>query len=199
MTQTLILASTSTIRRTLLENAGVPVSVVRAPVDEDTIKAALQAEGAKPRDIADALAEMKAARVAEKGHGGFVLGCDQVLEIGGTLLSKPRTPEEALEQLRQLAGKDHRLLSAAVIFEDGQPVWRCVGEATLTMRTPSDEYLQAYVARNWDSIRWSVGGYKVEEEGARLFYRIVGDSFTVMGLPLLSILAYLTTRGVIDG
>lgn len=199
MTSPLILASGSTIRRDLLVQAGVKVEVIKAPIDEDMIKASLLAEGARPRDIADTLAEMKARRVSDKGQPGFILGCDQVLDLKGALYSKPGSPDEALTQLRALRGQTHKLLSAAVIVEDGQPIWRFVGEAKLTMAQRSDAYLEAYVARNWDSIRHSVGAYKLEEEGARLFDRVDGDYFTVLGLPLLPLLNYLTTRGRIAG
>ena len=199
MSQPLILASGSTIRRQLLENAGVPVEVMKAAIDEQMITAALLSEDAKPRDIADTLAEMKARRVADKGVAGMVLGCDQVLEVDRKLLSKPKTPEEALSQLKDMCGKTHKLLSAAVLVEDGQPVWRFVGEVKLTMAQRSEAYLADYVDRNWDSIREAVGAYKLEEEGARLFHRVDWDYFTVLGLPLLPLLGYLTTRGIIDG
>lgn len=193
----LILASTSPIRLQLLRAAAVPVTAQPARVDEDAIKAALLAEGAKPRDIADTLAEMKARKVSEKFPGDVVLGCDQVLEFQGELFSKPETPEDARGQLAHLRGHTHRLLSAAVIYDQGRPVWRHVATARLTMRMLSDSYLEDYVARNWDSIRHSVGAYKLEEEGARLFSAIEGDSFTVLGLPLLPVLGYLGDRGII--
>lgn len=199
MTEAITLASQSAIRLELLRNAGVEVVSAKAPIDEDAIKASLLAEQARPRDIADTLAEMKARRVADKGIPGFVLGCDQVLEIKGEILSKPTSKKEALDHLHRLRGQTHKLLSAAVILEDAQPVWRFIGEVKLTMLTPSDAYLKDYVDRNWDSIRYSVGGYKLEEEGARLFHRIDGDYFSVLGLPLLPLLGYLTTRGVING
>lgn len=195
----LILASKSEIRATLLRNAGVPFEIRTAPVDEAMVKEALLGEGARPRDIADTLAEMKAQRVADKGERGMVLGSDQVLDLKGVMFSKPRDKAEACDQLRQLSGTMHKLISAMVIVEDGRPVWRHVSEARLTMRVISDAYLIDYVDRNWDSIRHSVGAYKLEQEGARLFTQIIGDSFTVMGLPLLPLLQYLITRGVIEG
>jgi septum formation protein len=168
-------------------------------VDEESAKEALLAEGAPPRDIADALAAMKARRVAEKAVAAFVIGCDQVLDIEGRILSKPRTQEEARTQLDALNGRRHKLHSAVVVYEDGRPVWRHLGEVRLTMRTCSDGYLDAYVARNWESIRHAVGAYKLEEEGVRLFSRIEGDYFTVLGLPLVELLSYLTLRGRVPG
>jgi septum formation protein len=194
---TLILASSSAIRHQMLQAAGVPVVVKPGRIDESTILQSLHAEGARPRDIADALAELKARKVSERNRDAFVLGCDQVLDCEGTIYSKPTTPDQATDQLRQLRGKTHKLLSAAVIYHEGQPVWRHVGEARLTMRMFSDTYLSDYVSRNWESIRHSVGAYKLEEEGVRLFSAVTGDHFTVLGLPLIPLLGYLGDRGLI--
>jgi septum formation protein len=163
------------------------------------IRESLEAEQAKPRDIADTLAEMKALKVSEKNPGAMVLGCDQVLELDGKILSKPRDMEEARAQLLALRGQRHMLLSAAVICEDGKPIWRHIGQVRLRMRSFSDAYLDDYLTRNWPGIGDSVGGYKLEEEGIRLFSRVDGDYFNVLGLPLLELLAYLTVRGDIPG
>lgn len=197
MAERIILASGSEIRATLLRNAGLDFEVKPARVDEDMLKESLLSEAAKPRDIADTLAEMKALRVSEKEPGALVIGCDQVLEHKGMLFSKPQTTEEAKAQIRTLAGDRHTLLSAAVIYEDGKPVWRHVGIVRLMMRPVSEEYLDAYINRNWDSIRHSVGGYKLEEEGVRLFSQVQGDYFTILGLPLIELLSYLTLRGTL--
>ncbi|MEM7470589.1 MAG: nucleoside triphosphate pyrophosphatase [Pseudomonadota bacterium] len=199
MSAPLLLASQSEIRRQLLENAGVPVTCLPARIDEQTITASLIAESAKPRDIADALAEYKAQKLGLKHPDRLVLGCDQVLEHNGALLSKPENQEAAIAQLSQLRGSTHRLFSAAVIYEDGKPVWRAVKEAKLAMRHFSDTYLHDYVDRNWDEIKFCVGGYQLEAEGARLFAHITGDYFTVLGMPLLEILNYLSLKGTIDG
>ncbi len=198
MSVPIILASGSSIRAQLLENAGVPFTVQVARVDEDTIKRALLAEEASPRDIADALAEMKARKISDKSPGAMVLGCDQVLDFEGQLLSKPKTPEDAFAQLKAMRGKRHMLLSAAVIYQDGEPIWRHIGQVRLRMRMSSDAYLRNYIDRNWESIRHSVGGYKLEEEGVRLFATIDGDYFNVLGMPLLELLNYLAVKGVID-
>lgn len=197
MAERIILASASEIRARLLLNAGLTVEVRPARIDEEAIKKALLMEGAPPRDIADTLAEMKARRIVEKGLSGLVLGCDQVLSSKGAILSKPHDTLEAIEHLRRLRGETHSLLSAAVLYDDGKPVWRHVGVARLIMRDFSDSYLEDYVARNWESIRWSVGGYKIEEEGIRLFKAIQGDTFIIQGLPLLELLSYLTLRGTL--
>ena len=195
MIQPLILASGSEIRAKLLRQAGVNYVVQRPRVDEEMIKQAMRAEAATPRDIADALAEMKARKVSDKHPGALVLGCDQVLDHRGHILSKPVDPDDAIKQLRTLRGDGHSLLSAAVLCEDGKPIWRHVGQVRLRMRQVSDSYIADYVTRNWDSIKDSVGCYKLEEEGVRLFSNIEGDYFHVLGMPLLELLNYLTLRG----
>lgn len=199
MSHPLILASTSEIRQSLLRNANVPFTAQAAAIDEESIKAALVHEGARPLEIADALAEGKARKISARFPEHLVLGCDQVLDFEGTILSKPKTPDEARDQLILLRGKRHKLLSAAVIYHDREPIWRHIGEVRLHMREVSDHYLDGYLHRNWDSIRHSVGGYKLEEEGVRLFDRIEGSYFNVLGLPLLELLSYLALRGDIDG
>ena len=193
----LILASTSEVRASLLRNAGVIAEVVPARIDEDAVKQSMVAELAKPRDIADALAEAKARKVASKGNSGLVLGCDQVLDFEGEIISKCGSKEEAIALLRRMRGKRHNLLSAAVLYDELKPVWRHVGQVRIMMRDASDEYIVDYVARNWESIRYSVGGYKLEEEGVRLMSRVDGDYFTVLGLPLVELLSYLTLRGTL--
>lgn len=198
MATPLILASSSTIRRKLLESAGLSVQTAAARIDENMIRDSLLAEGATPRDVADTLAEMKAMRTAERYPEAVIIGCDQVLEFQGEVWSKPESPQQAQDQLDLLRGKTHRLLSAIVVCHHGQPVWRHVGIARLTMRDFSDSYLAAYLARNWPSVGQSVGAYKLEEEGIRLFSAIEGDHFTILGLPLLPLLSYLTLRGFIE-
>jgi septum formation protein len=197
MDQTIILASGSAIRAQLLRNAAVPFDVHVARIDEEAVRMSLQCENASPRDIADTLAELKARRVASKFPDALVIGCDQILALDQHIFAKPETPQDALAQLQSLRGKKHQLLSAAVIYGDGKPLWRHVGLVRLHMRDASDDYLADYVDRNWQSIRDAVGAYKLEEEGVRLFTRIEGDYFNVLGLPLLELLSYLTLRGTL--
>lgn len=197
MKNTLILASASEIRADLLQKAAISHTVYPARIDEAAVKASLAAEQASPRDIADTLAELKAQKTAAKFPNDLVLGCDQVLAFDRQILSKPQTKDEAHHQLRQLRGKQHQLLSAAVLYEEGQPIWRHVGIVRLSMRDVSDTYLSEYVDRNWESIQHAVGAYKLEEEGVRLFTRIDGDYFHVLGLPLLELISYLSLRGTL--
>ena len=197
MSTRIILASGSPSRKDMLTRAGVEFETIPAKVDEDAIKSALTAEMSKPRDIADALAEAKARKIAGKHPDALVLGSDQILDLNGTILSKPESPEQALDQLKSMRSNRHQLLSAAVIYDEAKPVWRHVGQVRLYMRDASDEWLSDYVERNWDSIQHSDGAYKLEEEGVRLFTRIEGDYFSVLGLPLLDVLSYLTLRGIL--
>ncbi len=197
MTAPLILASRSPARAALLAAARVPFEVVAAPVDEAAVKAGMLAEAAPPRDIADALAELKAYRVASRRPDRLVLGADQVLVCDGILHDKPGTRDAARAQLLALRGQRHDLLSAAVVFEAGRPVWRHIGRAQLTMRAFSDTFLDAYLDSEGDAIVDCVGAYRLEDGGAPLFSRVDGDLFTVMGLPLLELLGFLRTRGIV--
>jgi septum formation protein len=199
MKKTLILASSSKVRLRLLENAGLDVTCVPARIDEETIKTSLQAEGAPPRDIADTLAEMKAKKVSDRYPDAVVMGCDQVLDYKGMVYSKPENTDQLREQLLLLRDKTHALISAVVVFENGKPVWREVAQAKLTMRAFSNAYLDGYIASNADRLLDTVGGYKLEQEGVRLFSKIEGDYFTILGLPLLPLLNYLHLRGFVAG
>jgi septum formation protein len=194
----LILASQSAARRTMLAAAGVAHEAMPAHVDEDAITAALLAEQASPERIADALAEVKAMKLSRQHPAALVLGADSVVVTAdGQLINKPETRARAEVQLRTLAGAAHRLISAAVICEAGQPVWRNIGVARLTMRALSDAFIAAYLDEEGAAVLGCAGCYRIEGLGAQLFTRIEGDQFTIRGLPLLPLLDYLRTRGLL--
>lgn len=197
MTRPLILASASEIRLRLLCSAGIKATALPARIDEEMIRHGLQAEAAKPRDIADTLAEMKARKLAEKHADALVLGCDQVLAFNGQVFGKAETVHAARDQLHMLRGQTHHLISALVLYDAAKPIWRHTSQARLTMHPVSDAYIDDYLSRNWHSVCHAVGAYKLEEEGIRLFSAIEGDYFTILGLPLLPLISYLGTRGFI--
>ena len=193
----LLLASRSATRRQMLDAAGVPFEPVDAALDEEAAKAGLEAAGFEARDLAEMLAEMKAKSVA--AEEALVLGADQVLELDdGTMLSKPGSREEALAQLRRLSGRTHQLHSSGVIAERGERVWGETESVALTVRPLGDAFLEAYLDREYEAVRFNVGAYRVEGLGAQLFESIEGSHFAVLGLPLLPLLAYLRRRGVLD-
>ncbi|QTD57815.1 Maf family protein [Parasphingorhabdus cellanae] len=194
----LILASQSKARRAMLEAAGVTIEALAPNVDEDALKDGLRADGVTARNLADALAEAKAVRLSRRIGVALVLGGDQVLALeDGAMLDKPSSPNDAKAHLRLLSGKKHKLFSAAVIADQGSPVWRHIDIATLTMRSLSGAFIDSYVDAEWDNIRHCVGCYEIEGRGAQLFSDIRGSQFTIMGLPLLHLLDYLRVRGVI--
>lgn len=193
----LILASQSSSRRAMLDAAGVPFTAMAAGVDEESMKAGLRAEGVSPRNLADALAELKATKLSRRHPTDLVLGCDSTVAFDdGTMIDKAESREEQRDLLQRLSGQRHKLYSAAVICEGGAPVWRHVDTATLHVRTLSDAFIDAYVDAEWPEIGYCVGGYRIEGRGAQLFSRIEGSQFTILGLPLLPLLDYLRTRGV---
>jgi septum formation protein len=189
----ILLASQSATRRRMLEAAGVPFRTVAAPLDEEQAKARLRAEGLSAAGLALALAEAK-ARSAE--GDGLILGSDQTLELeDGGMFDKPASLEEAAAQLRTLSGKRHHLHSAAAVVESGRLLWRHVETVTLSVRPLSEAFIQQYLAEEYDAIRWSVGGYRIEGPGAQLFTHVDGSHFAILGLPLLPLLAFLRERG----
>jgi len=191
------LASKSAARQAILRNAGVAFEAVSSGVDEDAAKAGLLAEGAAPREVADALAELKAFKVSTK-RPGLVIGSDQTLELDGALFDKVDTIEAARERLVALRGKVHKLHSAVVVARDGQPIWRVVETTRLSVRNFSDAWLDGYLQRNAPDILSSVGCYFLEGEGVQMFDRIDGDYFAILGLPVVGLFDFLRLHGALE-
>jgi len=192
----IVLASKSAARKALLEGAGVAFHSVSAGVDEDVLKVELLERGAGPKEVALALAEAKALAAAAE-HDGLVIGADSTLDHDGRLIDKALTPGEARARLIELRGTRHELHSAVAVACGGELLWRTVDTAALVMRPFSDAYLDAYMDRQGVAVLSSVGCYQLESEGVQLFERIEGDYFTVLGLPLLPLLAFLRSRGAL--
>jgi septum formation protein len=194
----LVLASGSESRQRMLGAAGIAFEALPVRIDEAAIRASLEAEGASGRDVADALGEFKARKAQDRRPEAVVLGSDQVLVHRNAIMGKPKDRAEAARQLSTLAGGQHQLLSSAVIYHEGRPIWRTVGQARLTMHALSDAEIATYLDRVWPDVASSVGAYHAEALGARLFSRIEGDWFTVLGLPLLEVCSFLRLRGWLD-
>ena len=192
----IILASSSAIRRQIMDEAGLDYSVIVKPVDEAAIKAGMLAEGSLPRDIADALAEAKSRRVS-LANPGLVIGADQIMVMDGEIFDKPVSMEAARERLLLMRGRTHHLIGAVVICENGHPVWRHISKTTLTLRDFSEEFLDDYLSAEGDIILKSVGAYRFEGRGAQLFSYVDGDFFSILGLSLLPVLDYLRERGAV--
>lgn len=193
-----ILASASPTRVEMLRAAGLDFTAVPAPVDERAIEAPLIAEGAAPKDIAVALAEAKALAVSRGQGDAIVIGADQTLDLDGRLWAKPASLAEARDQIGALAGRTHLLHSAVAAARAGKVTWRHRDRARLAMRALSAKEIADYLAEVGDAALMSVGAYQIEGPGIRLFEAIEGDHFTILGLPLLPLLAYLRSEGVVE-
>ncbi len=189
----LVLASRSKARQTLLEQAGIPVEVKPADVDERRLEAAAPREDA--RAVAALLAREKASAAAQLHPGRLTLGADQTLALGAERFAKPADRAAARAQLRALAGQTHELHSAIAFVQDGSVLFEHAGVARLTMRSFSDRFLELYLDAAGPAVTASVGAYQLEGLGAQLFERIDGDYFTVLGLPLIPALDFLRRRG----
>jgi septum formation protein len=197
----LILGSSSPYRRTMLEAAGLSFRVVPADVDEAALKRSIvgsERKPSSPASVAEALARAKATAVSAAHPEALVIGADQVLALGDELFDKPGDLSAARQQLERLRGNTHRLVSAVALAERGEIVWTHLDEAVMTMRAFSAEFLEGYIAQAGPELCRIVGAYEIEGPGIQLFDRVQGDHFTIIGLPLLPLLAELRARGVID-
>ena len=196
MADPLILASASPSRRQLLANAGLRFSVEPSGVDEDEVKRSLVGEEAGAQEIATALAEMKATRVSARHSGAMVIGADSTLACNGRLFDKPATLADARRQLLALASRTHQLCSSVVVVKNGARIWHHAECGLLTMRSMGEHFIDAYLARAGEAVCASVGAYQLEGLGVHLFSKIEGDYFTVLGLPLLPLLSFLSEHGI---
>jgi len=196
--QPLLLASSSVTRLHLLQSAGVPVETCCPDVDERALEANLQARNMKADAIALELAMAKGAQVSRLCPDRLVVAADQTLSFGQAQLHKPKTLDDARAQLRKLSGTTHALHAAVACFRNGEQVFAHVESARLTMREFGEVFLDAYLSGAGDAVTRSVGGYQVEGLGVHLFDRIDGDHSTILGLPILPLLAYLRRAGAIE-
>lgn len=199
MTSPLILASSSPFRRLLMENAGLRFEAIAADIDERAIEAPLETAGAGPDAIALVLAKAKAVAVSEAHRGSLVIGSDQTMSLGSRVFHKPKDKAEAERHLLALSGKTHRLNSAIAIAKDGDILWEHLSHAELTMRDLDAAFIHRHIGRVGDKALGSVGAYQLEGEGIQLFSDIDGDYFTILGLPMLPLLAQLRALEAIDG
>lgn len=195
----IILASASPFRKALLENAGVLVTAIAADIDERAVEAAVDRSGVTPGELAQILAEAKAVDVSTRYPDAWVIGSDQVLSLDGEVLHKAADMEEARRRLLKLSGRTHLLETGVVLARGGDVAWRHLSTAGMTVRTLTPEFVGRYLSLAGPGVLASVGAYQIEGSGIQLFDRIEGDHFTIVGLPLLPLLAALRERGAIDG
>lgn len=195
----MVLASRSPARRRLLEAAGIAVSVEPSEIDEEAVRETLGVSGEtiEPGDVAEILSRAKAEDVSSRDPAAVVIGADQVLALGNRIFAKPRSVEEARRTLLGLRSRTHQLHSAVCLARGGAVTWAFVDTASLTMRSFSADFLEDYLARAGEAVLRSVGSYEIEGYGAQLFQRIEGDYFTILGLPLIPLLARLREEGLI--
>jgi septum formation protein len=199
MPETIVLGSGSPFRRQILENAGIAVEVDRPRVDERTVEKATEGSGVTPAELAEILAEAKGREVSSRHPGRLVIASDQTMALEDRIFHKPADMEDARRHLLALSGRTHELVSAVVICRDDVVLWSHAASATLTMRHLDPGFIGRHLSRVGDRALGSVGAYQVEGEGIQLFEAIEGDHFTIMGLPLLPLLAKLRELGAIDG
>lgn len=195
----LILASQSLARRALLEGAGVTFEAMPAAVDEAMIKESARAEGVSAADTAILLADAKAARIARRHPDAVIIGADQLLVCEGEWFDKPADVEAARGHLHRLRNRAHELVTAVVVWRQGERAWHHLATPRLAMRDFSEAFLDEYLAREGGHVTQSVGAYRLEGMGIQLMRDIRGEHTAILGLPLLPLLAYLRDSGVLHG
>lgn len=198
MADPIILASSSPVRATLLTNAGIEFVVHPPEVEERALEAPLAESGAAPEDVALVLAKAKAINISERFPDAWVIGSDQTLSLDDEVFHKPDGMEGARRHLLKLSGRTHHLNAAVVLAWDGKVTWRHLSTAALTMRELTPSFIGRHLAAVGDKVLSSVGAYQVEGPGVQLFEKIEGDYFTIVGLPLLPLLAELRRLETID-
>jgi septum formation protein len=191
---TLILASSSTIRRAMLDQAGIAYSVVSPNVDEGQVQVVHVGDEA---ELALALAEAKATEVSARSGEDWVIGGDSVIAVEGRRFAKPRSREDAAAHLRSFSGKTMRLFSAVALSRSGAVDWNFVGEAILHVRPLSEGFIADYLDAEWPDVGYCVGVFRMEGRGVTLFDQVEGDHFTILGMPLLPLLGALRERGLV--
>jgi len=193
MTNKIILASRSGVRKKILNENNINCEVVPSNVDEEQVKESLLNEKATPKMISKSLAELKANKVSEKKNDYLVLGADSVIDLNGQLISKPTNREEALNILKKLNGQKHQLISSACISKNGSMIWNDTDVSTLTMKKLNLDEIKSYLTKIRDEELYAYGVYQIESGGRLLFSKIEGDENTIMGLPIKQIKKYLNT------
>ncbi|MEO9458582.1 MAG: Maf-like protein [Lentilitoribacter sp.] len=198
MNNKIVLASQSIHRKTLMENAGLNFTCQPADIDERAVELAIEGTGATPKELALILASAKALDVSQKIPDAYVIGSDQTLSLNDELFHKPENMEAARRTLLKLSGQTHTLNSGVSIAQNGETIWQHVSIAELTMRDLSPEFIGRHLSEAGESVLTSVGAYQLEKQGVQLFDKIEGDFFTIVGLPMLPLLAQLRVLNVIE-
>ena len=193
MSDKIILASKSKVRKKILEENGISCSVEPANIDEDLVKEGLLKKKMPSEIVSKNLAELKANKISQKKNGELVLGADSIIDLNGIIISKPSNRAEALKILQKLNGKKHHLISSVCISINGSMIWNYTDKAGLTMKQMSDDELKLYLSKIKDEDLYAYNVYQIEGEGRSLFSKIEGDEDTIMGLPIKQIKKYLNT------
>jgi len=193
MINNIILASSSGVRKKILDQNGINCEVIPAYIDEDSIKESLFQEKETPKTISQNLAELKANKISVKKPNKIVLGADSIIDLNGEIISKPKSRGEALDILKKLNGQKHQLISSVCISKNGVMIWHYTDAATLTMKQLNLDEIKSYLTKIRDKELYAYGVYQIEADGRSLFLKIEGDEDTIMGLPVKQIKEYLNT------